>query len=243
MPVLLRFCTASTHCSRSCLCGKCLLRSDYSPPHSPSYHLTPVVKQSYKNVGVIFPVRNGPKKGMLDASTRKFENKRHAEMAKRPYFKFGIDELEEQYQQSKGDEALLKSLAAELMYRDRPKAKALQREVAQCLAALSSSGKTESVKPPHPPTNPPAFEKQEYLSRISVECGKCGMTNFVSTLENVTQHLSCSSCKTSYEAVFKYGVLRSKFDTSPEKFAFSRSTVVWIVLIAITVIIAFFVAK
>lgn len=163
-------------------------------------------------------------------------------MAKRPYFKLGIDALEALYQQSKRDEALLKSLAAELMHRDRPKAKALQREVAQCLAALSSGG-PESIKPPHPPTKPPASEEQEYLSRISIECGKCGTTNFVSTLENVTQHLSCSSCKTSYEAVFKYGVLRTTFDTSPEKSTSSSSTVVWMVLIAIAVIIGFFVAK
>lgn len=170
-------------------------------------------------------------------------------MAKRPYFKLGIDALEALYQQNKGDEALLKSLAAELVHRDRPKAKALQRQVVQRLAALSSGGSPPINPPPHvqPPVTPPppspGAEHHEYASRISVECGKCGTTNFVSTLENVTQHLSCSSCKTSYEAVFKYGVLRTKFDTSPEKSASSSSTVVWMVLIAIAVIIGFFVAK
>ena len=77
-------------------------------------------------------------------------------MAKRPYFKLGIDALEALYQQNKGDEALLKSLAAELEHRDRPKAKALQREVAQCLAVLSS-GKSQPIKPPpvQPPVTPP----------------------------------------------------------------------------------------
>jgi len=188
---------------------------------------------------------------MSAATNLKFKNKKQADMAKRPYFKINIDALEALYQQNKGDEALLKSLAAELMHRDRPKAKALQREVAQCLAALSSGG-PESIKPPPvqppvtpppPPIKPPFPEQMEYPSRISVECGKCGTTNFVSTLENVTQHLSCASCKTSYEAVFKYGVLRTKFDTSPEKPASANSTAVWVVLIAIVVIIGFFVAK
>ncbi|MGV8805098.1 MAG: hypothetical protein ACWA6Y_09065 [Polaromonas sp.] len=173
-------------------------------------------------------------------------------MAKRPYFKIGIDALEALYQQNNGDEAILKSLAAELVHRNRPKAKALQRQVAQRLAALSSGGSQPikppppvqlPVTPPPPPIKPPASEQLEYPSRISVECGKCGTTNFVSTLEDVTQYLSCSSCKTSYEAVFKYGVLRTKFDTSPEKYASSNSTVVWMVLIAIAVIIGFFVAK
>ena len=69
-------------------------------------------------------------------------------MAKRPYFKLGIDALEALYQQNKGDEALLKSLAAELVHRDRPKAKALQRQVVQRLAALSSGG-SPPINPPH----------------------------------------------------------------------------------------------
>lgn len=167
-------------------------------------------------------------------------------MAKRPYFKLGIDALEVLYQQNKGDDALLKSLAAELVHRDRPKAKALQRQVAQCLAAHTSDGSHIKPLPPIPPlvTQPhPPIKPQEHPSRIGVECGKCGTANFVSTLEDVTQYLSCSSCKTSYEAVFKYGVLRTKFDTSPEKSASSNSTVLWVVLIAIAVIIGFFVAK
>jgi hypothetical protein len=169
-------------------------------------------------------------------------------MAKRPYFKLGIDALEALYQQNKGDEALLKSLAAELVHRDRPKAKALQRQVAQRLAALSSGG-PQPIKPPpvQPPVTPPppqpGSEQQEYASRISVECGKCGTVNFVSTLEGVTQHLSCSCCKTSYEAVFKYGVLRTKFDLSPADFTSSRSTAIWVVFIALIVIIGFFVTK
>ena len=172
-------------------------------------------------------------------------------MAKRPYFKLGIDALEALYQQNTGDEALLKSLAAELEHRDRPKAKALQREVAQCLAVLSS-GKSQPIKPPPvqppvtpppPPIKPPFPEQTEYPSRISVECGKCGTTNFISTLEGVTQHLSCSSCKTSYDAVFKYGVLRTKFDKSPAESTPSSSTAIWVVFIAIVVIIGFFVTK
>lgn len=173
-------------------------------------------------------------------------------MATRPYFKLGTDALEALYQQNKGDEAILKSLAAELEHRDRPKAKALQRQVAQRFAALSSGGSRPiklpppvqlPVTPPPLPIYPPASEQLKYPLRISVECDKCGTINFVSTLEDVTQHLSCSSCKTSYEAVFKYGVLRTKFDTSPEKSGLSSSTVVWVVLIAIAVIIGFFLAK
>lgn len=170
-------------------------------------------------------------------------------MAKRPYFKLSIDALEALYQQNKGDEALLKSLAAELVHRDRPKAKALQRQVAQRLAALSS-GASQPIKPPPPvqppvtpPPPPPGSEQQEYASRISVECGKCGTVNFVSTLEGVTQHLSCSCCKTSYEAVFKYGVLRTKFDVSPADSTSSKFTTIWVVFIALIVIIGFFVTK
>lgn len=186
---------------------------------------------------------------MFDAADIEFGNKRQADMTKRPYFKLGVDALEALYQQNKGDEALLKSLAAELMHRDRPKAKALQREVAQCLAALSSGG-SQPINPPPPvqppvtpPPPPPVSEQPEYSSRISVECGKCGTVNFVSTLESVTQHLSCCSCKTNYEAVFKYGVLRAKFNTSPVKSTSSSSTVIWVVLIAIIVIIGLLTIK
>lgn len=173
-------------------------------------------------------------------------------MAKRPYFNLGIDALESLYQQNKGDEGILKSLASELEHRDRPKAKALQRKVAQRLAALSS-GRAQPIKPPRPielpvthpppPVGTPASEQLRYPSRINVECGKCGTSNFVSTLEDVTQHLSCSACKTSYEAVFKYDVLRTRFDTSPKNSSSPNSTVVWVLLIAIAVIIGFLVAK
>lgn len=176
-------------------------------------------------------------------------------MEKRPYFKLSIDALDALYEQNKGDEALLKSLAAELVYRERPKAKALQRQVAQRLVTLSSdgsqpiksSGGSQPIKPPPPvqppmtpPPPPPASEQLEYSSRISVECGKCGTVNFVSTLESVTQHLSCSFCRTSYEAVFKYGVLRTKFDTSPVKPTSSNSAIIWVVLITLIVIICLF---
>ncbi|MDR2323890.1 MAG: hypothetical protein LBE51_00595 [Acidovorax sp.] len=186
---------------------------------------------------------------MSAVANLKFKNEKQADMEKRPYFKLGIDALGALYQQNKGDEALLKSLAAELVHRDRPKAKALQRQVAQRLAALSSGG-SQPIKPPPPvqppvtpPPPPPVSEQSEYPSRISVECGKCGTVNFISTLESVTQHLSCCSCKTNYEAVFKYGVLRTKFDTSPVKPTSYSPTVILVVLIAIIVIIGLFATK
>lgn len=186
---------------------------------------------------------------MSAAANLKFKNEKQADMKKRPYFKLGIDALEALYQQNEGDEELLKSLAAELVHRDRPKAKALQRQVARRLEELSSGG-SQPIKPPPPvqppvapPPPPPASVQPEHSSRISVECGKCGTANFVSTLEGITQHLSCSFCKTSYEAVFKYGVLRTKFDKSPAESTSSSSTAIWVIFIAIVVIIGFFVTK
>lgn len=145
-------------------------------------------------------------------------------MANRPYFSTPIDQLQALYERANGDQRLLQSLAYELRFRDRPKAKALKTQVDSALKALIA-GTDKPYLPPapgtgHKPPDVPPLEPHRPPSsdRISVECAHCKTTNFVSTLDGVTQNLSCASCKAPYEAVFKYGVMRTKFeDTKTQK--------------------------
>lgn len=83
--------------------------------------------------------------------------------------------------------------------------------------------------------NTPA-SKSQVPDRLSVECAHCKTNNFICTLEGVVQHLSCSNCKTSYEAVFKYGVMRTKFEEAKTRSAQS-SPIGWI-LLAVVVLLA-----
>lgn len=141
-------------------------------------------------------------------------------MANRPYFNIQIDQLQALYESANGDQRLLQSLAYELRFRDRPKAKALKTQVDSALKSLIAG--TEKPYPPpvpgigdKPPYAPPLEPCSPQVSdRVSVECAHCKTTNFVSTLDGITQNLSCASCKEPYEAVFKYGVMRTKFEST-----------------------------
>lgn len=168
-------------------------------------------------------------------------------MSARPYFSKGIEELEELFQQNKDNKAVLEVLEHELKHRDRPKAKALEKATKKCLAEL-----TENVWPASPAvsTTSPATattrsvcDNPEAPSRVSVECGHCGETNYVSTPEGVNQHLSCLACKTPYEAIFKYGVLRTKFPPKQAEQPTINYGLIAVALIAIAAALLFFLKK
>lgn len=127
-------------------------------------------------------------------------------MASRPYFKYGIEQLQELAQSSREDLKVLKAIQYELGFRRVPKARALKRNVDEQVNRLSPIG---------PAPNPPRPPVPHVPNRVIVECANCKTPNFVSTLEDVVQHLSCSACKAPYEAQFKYGVMRTKFQTTP----------------------------
>jgi hypothetical protein len=143
---------------------------------------------------------------------------------KRPYFGSGIDELESLFSRSQNNVSALRQLLHELAYRDRPKAKALRQEVERRLAQLEAGATTRPVpaaspepKPAARPTtvpSPPAAVPPA-AARVAVACSHCDTQNFVSTLDGVLQHLSCSHCKAPFEAQFKYGVLRTTFGHQP----------------------------
>ena len=138
-------------------------------------------------------------------------------MANRPYFHTRTDQLQALFESAKGDQQLLKSLAYELRFRDRPKAQALKAQVKNALTALKATSDTPYTPPAtgadnkRPPVRPLEPQRPPAPDRLSIECAHCKTGNFVSTLDGVTQNLSCAYCKAPYEAVFKYGVMRAKF--------------------------------
>jgi hypothetical protein len=129
-------------------------------------------------------------------------------MAHRPYFKVGIDQLQFLFDGANGDQRLLQALKQELQHRKMPKAKALGKKVDDELKVLFYQPTVPSLAPA--PLPPPAAPQ-----RIAVECAHCQTAHFVSTLDGVRQSLSCPCCKASYEAVFRYGVMRTKFQSKP----------------------------
>nr|WP_314709283.1 hypothetical protein [uncultured Comamonas sp.] len=129
-------------------------------------------------------------------------------------------------------------LSKELMHRSTPKAKALLQKVEKSLIGDVSP----PVAPPLPEPKSPAPES-EISERVAIECGNCGESNFVSVIPDIIQYLSCAHCKTSYEALYKHGVMRSKFTEKPMKFSgSSTSPLVW-VLLALFILAAIFVFK
>lgn len=166
----------------------------------------------------------------------------------RPYFKHGIEQIQELVATSRSDLKALKVIQYELGHRDRPKARALKAEVDELVRKLS----VEAVVPPAPPVTPPPRERVPEAppiqtppatpDRVVVECANCKTPNFVSTLEGVVQHLSCSACKSAYEAQFKYGVMRTTFQAKPTTESGSTG-MKWILIGLVVLVIIVLMAK
>lgn len=147
-------------------------------------------------------------------------------------------------------------LSKELMHRNTPKANALLQKVDRSLIgdALVSPATSQPPSPPiaPKPTAAPATEpptpfiprkiEPDAPARVAIECGHCGESNFVSVLPDIVQHLSCAHCKTSYEAMYKHGVMRSKFAEKHANSSSGTPTWVWVLLVA-AVVAAIYVFK
>lgn len=172
-------------------------------------------------------------------------------MAFRPYFKHGIEQIQALVASSRGDLKVLKVIQYELAFRDRPKARALKAEVDDLVRRLSA-GVAELPARPDPPSHQPPRDTELEApvsqpptaapDRVAVECANCKTPNFVSTLEGIVQHLSCSACKSPYEAQFKYGVMRTTFQAKPTTESGSAG-MKWILIGLVVLVIIVLVAK
>lgn len=169
-------------------------------------------------------------------------------MTNRPYFHTRTDQLQALFENAKGDQQVLKSLAYELRFRDRPKAQALKAQVNNALTALKATSDTPYTPPAtgagnkRPSVRPLEPQSTPASDRVSIECAHCKTSNFVSMLDGVTQNLSCAYCKAPYEAVFKYGVMRTKF-ADKEKHKPQSSVAGWILLGAFALIVILLMVK
>lgn len=166
-------------------------------------------------------------------------------MAYRPYFKHGIEQIQALVASSHGDLKALKVIQYELGFRDRPKARALKAEVDDLVRRLSTgTAVPPAYQPPRVtvPEPPAALPPQAAPDRVVVECANCKTPNFVSTLEGVVQHLSCSACKSAYEAQFKYGVMRTTFQAKPTTESGSAG-MKWILIGLVVLVIIVLMAK
>lgn len=169
-------------------------------------------------------------------------------MAYRPYFKYGIEQIQALVASSRGDLKALKVIQYELGFRDRPKARALKAEVDELVRQLSAGATVPPSRPVPPPPkvavpeSPAVHPPPITPDRVAVECGNCKTPNFVSTIEGVVQHLSCSACKSPYEAQFKYGVMRTTFQAKPGNES-SDISIKWILIGLVVLAIIALIAK
>lgn len=168
-------------------------------------------------------------------------------MANRPYLKYRIEEIQALVATSGSDLKALREIQSELVYRDRPKARALKAEVDELVRKLSVGSAIPNA-PPVTPARERADEAHHIQNqptvpdRVIVECANCKAPNFVSTLEGVVQHLSCSVCKSTYEAQFKYDVMRAIFLAKPTTESGNTGTK-WILIGLVMLVILVLIAK
>lgn len=163
-------------------------------------------------------------------------------MVSRPYLKHDIEKIEALVRTSGSDLAILKAVQHELTFRSRPKARTLAAKVEDLIFQLSKQEGT--LSPPaqvaissgaHDVSSvQPSVTSQLPPDRLAVECAKCKTPNFVSTLDGVVQHLSCSNCRAPYEARFLYGVMRTTFQVDHVKS--DSASLKWLV-VAVTLLI------
>lgn len=142
-------------------------------------------------------------------------------MANRPYFKHRIEQIEALVRSSGSDLKTLNAIQHELGFRSRPKARAIVAKVDALILQICADGSVLSPQA-HPATSSaerasnarplrPPVTNNTTADRVAVECAKCRTMNFVSIIDGVVQHLSCSNCKQPYEARYRYGVMRTTF--------------------------------
>lgn len=166
-----------------------------------------------------------------------------AVVSTRPYFRSSIDDLESIFRSAESDLSVLRKLQQELAHRDKPRARALKVKVGERLKFLTgqstnkdySHATPRSVVPsirvltPHTSSLPHGTQPVP-PERVVVECARCKTPNFVSTLDGIAQHLSCSECRAPFEAQFKYGVMRTTFLAADEQKS-TGSGLKWMVVV------------
>lgn len=167
-------------------------------------------------------------------------------MSARPYFRSSIEDLESIFRSAESDHSVLRKLQQELTHRDKPRARALKvkvRERLKCLTDQSADTDYSHATPPSavPASSPPHGFHPVPPERVVVECARCKTTNFVSTLDSIVQHLSCSACRIPFEAQFKYGVMRTTFLAADEPKPNSSSMKwIFVVLLAALALVLLF---
>lgn len=151
-------------------------------------------------------------------------------MNSRPFFRHNIDELTSLVAQSQEDLAKLNSINHELTHRNRPKARELKKEVEKLISTLAIKSR-QSTSQPEKQNSPQAV----IPDRLVVECPHCKTANFVTPLEEVVQHLSCSNCHVAYDAVYKHGILRTQFKAL-QQITQGNSAAKWIAIVVTTLI-------
>lgn len=188
-------------------------------------------------------------------------------MRERPYFRYSGKELEELFESSKEDCAVLENLKVELSHRKRTKSRLLEEKINKTLTEiyskqiestsntqlgystdntiLSNQGTetaTSTTQPIYAEPLIPKLNSTPTPEKYVVECAKCQTPNFIYALDDKTQYLSCSNCRTPFEASLKQGVLRTTFNSEPATSSSSKpsNNMITYVLIAFIILFAIY---
>lgn len=121
-------------------------------------------------------------------------------MTGRPYFHYGVEELERLFAAAHNDPVLLGALRRELEHRTVPKARALRTQVDEALLKVGSS---------RSPSRAPAVSLAQ---QVSVGCAQCRRANLVSvSVGGAAQHFSCAGCFRPFVIEFENGTMKVSY--------------------------------
>jgi hypothetical protein len=143
-------------------------------------------------------------------------------MTDRPYFHYGVDDLEKVFEAAPNDAVLLSALRRELEHRTVPKARDLRTQVDQALLRVGRR-------------RPPPETTKQIHQQVSVGCSHCGRTNLVS-VGGAALHLSCSGCFKPFVIEFENGIMKVSFPIIPA--APAPASRLWIGVVLAAVLLA-----
>lgn len=125
-------------------------------------------------------------------------------MTDRPYFHYGVAELERLFEAARNDAVLLAALRLELEHRTVPKARALRIQVDDALVRVGSS------------RSPAQARAANLDQRVSVGCSHCGRANLVSVqTHGPVGRFSCAGCFRPFVIEFENGIMKVSFPVAP----------------------------
>lgn len=176
-------------------------------------------------------------------------------MSNRPYFRFSVVELTQEFSNNLNNKYNLQALQYELSHRRTPSAKRLAEQVDQHLKSFKMAERDSfSEKQVNPPpsvvinTTKTLQLKEECIqennitspceSNIVINCAACQQANILKPIVGITKH-QCIGCGVNFDVEYKNGLVRTVFVKEIQtESSHKKNAYLYVILVIVIIVIA-----